>query len=118
MKQTTVFRAAVIAALTVPATVAMAAAPMMYEETIARQEEARIIQSPIGGVENAKWFDYRINVTESQKELASDLKRATDIEDTRDAWGEYAHELKDNRHDYVKAMAKKGYRIPQVYFED
>ena len=118
MNKTAIFRVAVAAALAVPATVAMAAAPMMYEQSIARQEEARIIQTPIGGIKNAKWYDYRINVTESQKELASDLKRATDIEDTRDAWGEYAHELKDNRHDYVKAMAKKGYRIPQVYIED
>ncbi|KHK91672.1 hypothetical protein [Novosphingobium malaysiense] len=117
MKQTLFFRAAAVGLVAVPA-VAMAAVPMMYEEQMARQEEARIIQSPIGGVANSKWYDYRINVTESQKELASDLKRASDLEDTRDAWSEYTHELKDNRHDYVKAMAKKGYRIPQVYFEN
>ncbi|MCJ2186100.1 hypothetical protein [Novosphingobium beihaiensis] len=118
MKQMTIFRTAAVAALAVPATVAMAAVPMMYEETLAHQEEARIIHSPIGGVRNAKWFDYRINVTESRKELASDLKRATDVEDARDAWGEYAHELKDNRSGYVKAMRKKGYRVPEVYFEN
>ncbi|SFG05435.1 hypothetical protein SAMN05518801_106159 [Novosphingobium sp. CF614] len=118
MKHSTIFRLALAGLLAAPATVALAAQPMMYEESVARHEESRIIQSPIGGIENSKWYDYRINVTETQKELASDLRHSTDIEDQRDAWGEYAHELKDNRQHYVKAMEKKGYRVPRVYFED
>ena len=52
------------------------AVPTMYEKEVARGEEARIIQSPIGGIQNSKWYDYRINVNESRKELASDLRRA------------------------------------------
>jgi hypothetical protein len=118
MKQKTVIRAAIAALVMVPAGAAIAAQPMLYEESIARHEEKLIIASPIGGVENSKWFDYRSNVGEAQKELASDLRRSTDLEDTRDAWSEYAHELKDGRHDYIKAMARKGYRIPEIYFEN
>lgn len=117
MKQITIFRSAVLALAAVP-TMALAAAPIMYEESLARQEEQRIIQSPIGGIENSHWYDYRINVNESQKELASDLRHATDTEDRRDAWDEYAGELRHERKDYVKVMVKKGYRIPTVYFEN
>lgn len=117
MKHTRIFRSTILALAAAP-TVAMAAAPIMYEESLARQEEERIIQSPIGGIENSRWYDYRINVGESQKELASDLRHATDTEDQRDAWDEYAGELRHERKDYVKVMAKKGYRIPTVYFED
>lgn len=122
MKHTQIFRSrifygAVLALAAVP-TVATATAPIMYEESLARQEEERIIQSPIGGIENSHWYDYRINVNESQKELASDLRHATDTEDRRDAWDEYAGELRHERKDYVKVMVKKGYRIPTVYFEN
>ncbi len=99
----------IAAAFAIPAA-AMAAAPISYEEQMAHQEEARVLTSPIAGIHNSKWYDYRINVTETKKELASDLRRASDLEDRRDAWGEYASELKDNRQDYVKAMAKKGYK--------
>lgn len=117
MKQTRIFRSAVLAMAAVPA-VAMAAVPVMYEESMARQEEQLILRSPIGGVENSHWYDYRINVNESQKELASDLRHATDTEDRRDAWDEYAGELRHERKTYVKAMAKRGYKLPQVYFEN
>ncbi|MBH0113568.1 hypothetical protein I5E68_11465 [Novosphingobium sp. YJ-S2-02] len=118
MKQKTIFRTAAAAALAIPATMAVAAVPMTVEQQMAQQEQARIIKSPIGGVENSHWFDYRINVTETQKELASDLRRASDLEDTRDAYSEFAYELKDNRQDYVEYMAKKGYRVPRVYLEN
>ena len=118
MKQKSIFRTAAAAALAVPATMAVAAVPMTVEQQMAQQEQARIIKSPIGGIQNSHWFDYRTNVNETKKELASDLRRATDLEDTRDAYGEFAHELKDNRQDYVKYMAKKGYRVPRVYFEN
>ncbi|ABC62702.1 hypothetical protein [Erythrobacter litoralis] len=92
------------------AATAQAAVPMLYEEALARSEEEKIITAPIAGIENSLWFDYRIDITEAQKELRSDLNRASDTEDLRDAWEEYAFELRDEREDYVKKMAKKGYR--------
>lgn len=95
---------------------ANAALPMLYEEQVARAEEKLILTSPIAGIENKLWFDYRIDVIEAQKELTSDLRRASDIEDQRDAWSEYAHELKHEREDYVHDMAKRGYRQGSVYF--
>ncbi|QDK32333.1 hypothetical protein [Sphingomonas sp. IC081] len=112
----TIFRTALVAMALVPAGAAIAI-PTMYEKEVARGEEARIIQSPIGGIQNSKWYDYRINVNESRKELASDLRRASDIEDQRDAYSEYATELSHERGKYVKYMAKRGYRVPQVYLE-
>ncbi len=54
---------------------ATAALPMLQEEAFAREQEALIITSPIAGIENSLWFDYRIDVTEAQKELTSDLRR-------------------------------------------
>lgn len=117
MKQITTIRAAAVVLAIGTAGTAMAARPIMYEEAIAHQEEARIIQQPIAGINNSHWYDYRINVVETKKELASDLRRASDIEDQRDVWSEYDHELRHNRISYVKYMAKKGYRAPRVYFE-
>jgi hypothetical protein len=90
------------------------AAPMVYEEQIAHAEEALILTSPVAGIKNRLWFDYRNDVGEAQKELASDLRRASDLEDARDAWEEYAHELKHERIDYIEAMAKRGYRLGTV----
>lgn len=107
-----------LAAALVAAPTAAIAIPMMYEQQLAQQEEARIIRSPIGGVQNSRWFDYRTNINETRKELASDLRRSTDTEDRRDAWDEYGTELRHERVTYVKAMAKKGYRIPRVYVGD
>jgi hypothetical protein len=103
-----------VAALIAAPTAAMAV-PTLYEQQLAQREEARVIRAPIAGVRNSRWFDYRTNVSETQKELASDLRRSSDIEDRRDAWEEYGHELRHERVSYVNAMAKKGYRIPRVY---
>lgn len=89
---------------------ATAAVQILYEEQMAREEEKLILTSPIAGIKNSRWFDYRGNVNEAQKELSSDLRRASDVEDRRDAWEEYAHELKHERIDYIEDMAKKGYR--------
>lgn len=86
----------------------------LYEERLAREEERRIITSPIAGIQNSLWFDYRIDITEAQKELSADLRRASDIEDLRDAWEEYGRELRKERKDYVEAMAKRGYRMGTV----
>lgn len=94
---------------------ASAAVPMLHEEQLARAEERLILTHPIAGIENSLWFDYRIDVAETQKELSSDLRRASDLEDRRDAWEEYAHELKHEREDYVHDMAKRGYRQGTVH---
>jgi hypothetical protein len=87
---------------------------MLYEESAARQEERLVISAPIGGVRNHYWFDYRTNVNEAKKELASDLRHVSDTEDLRDAWDEYRHELNHERAHYVKEMAERGYRQPTV----
>ncbi len=95
-------------------TAATAALPMLYEEARAREEEQLIITAPIAGIENNLWFDYRIDVTEAQKELTSDLRRASDTEDLRDAWEEYGKELAHERKDYIHDMGKRGYRMGTV----
>lgn len=102
-----------LAALTL-GTAAQAAMPMLYEESFARSEEKQILTAPIAGIENALWFDYLIDVTEAQKELKSDLGKADDIEDLRDAWEEYGQELRHERIDYIEDMAKRGYRMGEV----
>ena len=95
---------------TLSAFAVQAAVPTLYEETYARQEEKLILTNPIAGLYNRLWFDYRIDVIEAQKELARDLRHASDIEDRRDAWEEYGVELRKERFDYVEQMAKRGYR--------
>lgn len=107
---------AALALVAVPTTAF--ALPVMYEEAVAHREEARILRSPIGGIQNSRWFDYRTNVNETRKELASDLRHASDTEDKRDAWDEYGSELRHERITYVEHMAKKGYRTPEVYVGD
>ncbi len=87
---------------------------VLYEEAWARQQEAMIITAPIAGIENRFWFDYRGNILEAQEELASDLRRASDLEDRRDAWEEYGNELIDEREHYVSEMAERGYRAWSV----
>lgn len=86
----------------------------LAEEKAARAEEQEIIQAPIAGIENRLWFDYRIGITEAQKELRTDLRNASDIEDRRDAWEEYARELHDERFHYIEEMAERGYRSGTV----
>jgi len=97
---------------------AQAALPVLFEEAQARTEEERIFRSPIAGIENRYWFNYRTNVLEAKKELSSDLRRASDTEDLRDAWGEYGSELRDERVDYAEEMAERGFRSGTVRFED
>ncbi len=104
-----------ITALTAVGIAATAAAtPTLYEEEAARAEERRVIRAPIAGVENSLWFDYLTNVNETQKELSSDLRRASDTEDLRDAWDEYRIELSSERRHYVREMREDGYRVGSV----
>ncbi len=112
MKKT--FVAAIAFSLGAVSVAANAAAPLLIEESLAREEEQRIITSPIAGIENDFWFDYRGDINEAQKELSSDLRRASDIEDIRDAWEEYTFELAGERRHYVKEMAERGYRMGSV----
>ncbi|WP_299191623.1 hypothetical protein [uncultured Erythrobacter sp.] len=107
-------RTAIVIAAGLIAASTQAAAPMLYEEQVARTEEQRIINAPIAGIENRFWFDYRIDITEAQKELRSDLNRASDLEDQRDAWEEYANELREERKDYIEEMAERGYRYGTI----
>lgn len=97
---------------------ATAALPALYEEEMARAEEARIIRSPIAGIQNSRWFDYRTDIGEAKKELANDLGGAGDLEDRRDAFEEYAHELRNERVEYVEYMAKRGHRYGTVIWDD
>ncbi len=89
---------------------AASAVDMLHEETVARAEEQQILARPVAGIENRPWFNYRINVTEAQMELTSDLRHSSDIEDLRDAWEEYAVELRHERRHYIEEMAERGYR--------
>lgn len=109
---------ALILASAVSATAAVRSAPMLYEEQLAHEEEGLIIQNPIAGIQNHYWYDYRVNVIETQKELSSDLRHVSDTEDLRDAWDEYRRELFHNRAHYVKKMAQKGYRYGLVIVGD
>jgi hypothetical protein len=86
----------------------------LFEEQAARSEETRIIRSPISGIENRLWFNYIGNVNETQKELVSDLRNSSDIEDLRDAWDEYRIELSGERRHYIDEMRERGYRYVQV----
>ena len=91
---------------------------VVYEEQMARLEEQQIIEAPIGGIKNHFWFDYRNNVGEAQKELASDLRGVSDSEDLRDAWDEYRSELSGERRHYIKEMRERGYRYGTVTVGD
>lgn len=95
-------------------TAAQAVVGDLHEERLARAEERLILNAPIAGIENRLWFDYRIDITEAQKELRADLGDASDIEDLRDAWEEYARELRKERKEYIEAMAERGYRSGTV----
>jgi len=69
---------------------------------------------PVQGVYNQSWYNYVADINEADKELTSDLKRATDREDRADAWEEYEVELADADKDYVKEMRQRGYKVGRV----
>lgn len=60
---------------------------------------------------NPWWVDYKTDISEAKRELRSDLRRATDQEDRRDAYEEYHQEIRDAKHDYRKEMRERGYRV-------
>jgi len=78
-------------------------------------ETAPVVRAePVQGVLNQSWYNYVADINEAEKELTSDLKRATDREDRADAWEEYEVELADADKDYVKEMRKRGYKVARV----
>lgn len=111
-------RSIIVALASLGVTGAVAAVPTLYEEQIARAEERMIIQQPIAGLQNRFWFNYRANVGEAQKELASDLRHVSDTEDLRDAWEEYRTELSGERRHYIKEMQERGHVYGTVTVED
>ncbi len=108
MKKWTLFAAA----LAIPTTAAMAAVP--YGSQPPGFERPHIRTAPIAGVGNQQWYNYKTDILEAEKELTSDLRRATDREDRWDAWDEWQNEVVDADKDYVKEMRKKGYRVGRV----
>ncbi|MBL0922889.1 MAG: hypothetical protein IBJ12_00270 [Sphingomonadaceae bacterium] len=77
-------------------------------------DKTEIRTDPIAGIYNKAWYAYLADVREAEQELGSDLRRATDAEDRRDAWEEYHNELVDADKDYVKEMRERGYRAGRV----
>ncbi|WP_339689751.1 hypothetical protein [uncultured Parasphingorhabdus sp.] len=78
------------------------------------ESHAVVRTEPIAGVYNKFWYNYLVDILEADKELKSDLNRATDEEDKRDAWEEYEHELVDADKDYVEEMRDRNYRVARV----
>lgn len=60
---------------------------------------------------NKWWVDFQTDINEAKRELRSDLRRATDAEDRRDAYDEYHNEIADAKKDYAKEMRERGYRV-------
>ncbi len=81
---------------------------------VGNESHAVVRTEPIAGVYNKFWYNYLADVLEADKELKSDLRRATDDEDTRDAWEEYEHELVDADKDYVKEMRERHYVVGRI----
>lgn len=112
-------RTSIIPALAlIAAGAAQAALPVLYEEALAREEEKLIFTSPIAGIENNLWFEYRIEVIDAQKDFSGELRDADDVGDRREAWEDYADELRDERLHYIEEMAERGYRDGRVLVAD
>jgi len=79
-----------------------------------KDSHAVVRSEPISGGYNKFWYNYLADVLEADKELKSDLRRATDAEDQRDALAEYEHELVDADKDYVKEMRERHYVVGRV----
>ena len=60
---------------------------------------------------NSYWLDYKTDISEAKRELASDLRHAHGEGDRAHAYAEYRHEIADARYDFNKAMARKGYTV-------
>ena len=67
--------------------------------------------TPYHNEHNRAWLDYQTDLSEARRELASDLRRADDAGDRRDARAEYAREVADARNDFEKEMVERGYPV-------
>ena len=104
-RSTKTFSLVLVAALAAPFAVpASAGHPIIVERD-------RGLQISPNNDSNKWWVDYKTDISEAKRELRSDLRRATDAEDRRDAHEEYRREIADARHDYRKEMYERGYRV-------
>jgi hypothetical protein len=63
---------------------------------------------------NSYWLDYKTDISEAERELRKDLRRAKKPSDRREAWAEYHQEIADARKDFRQEMREKGYAVPRV----
>jgi hypothetical protein len=93
------------------ATAAMLAAPALAHRHLDRgpypQDDA-----------NSYWLDYKTDISEAKRELASDLRHSDDENDRERAWDEYRREVADAKSDFRKEMREKGYRVGRVTVGD
>lgn len=71
-----------------------------------------------GDRRDTHWLDYRTDVAEARRELASDLRRADNRQDRNEAWAEYRRELADARRDYNQEVSERRGRRGTVRVED
>ena len=67
---------------------------------------------------NPYWLDYRTDISEAKRELASDLRHADSESDRDRAWTEYRREIADARSDFRKEMIERGYRVGNITVGD
>ncbi|MEE4152710.1 MAG: hypothetical protein V2I27_00975 [Erythrobacter sp.] len=103
------FCLALAAATAITAIAAPAAAgdrPIVVE-----RDRGRALPVAPNNYTNKWWIDYETDISEAKRELASDLRRATDREDRFDAREEYRREVADAQYDYRKEMFERGFRV-------
>jgi hypothetical protein len=104
------FALAAFATLATVLTVPVAAPLAAHGPEIVVERHRSLPVSP-NNFSNKWWVDYQTDISEARRELESDLRRATDAEDRRDAHREYRREIADARYDYEKEMNERGYRV-------
>lgn len=92
---------------------ALIAAPLMAggHPIIVERDRERALPIAPNNFTNKWWIDYETDISEAKRELASDLRRATDLEDRIDVREEYRREVADAKYDYRKEMAERGFRV-------
>jgi len=93
-----------------PAAIATATPLMAGGHPIIVERERALPIAP-NNFSNKWWIDYETDISEAKRELASDLRRATDLEDRIDAREEFRREVADAKYDYRKEMAERGFRV-------
>jgi hypothetical protein len=96
--------------LTLASTTIAVSAPALADDVHIYVDRDRAPIAP-NNDSNKWWVDYKTDISEAKRELASDLRRATDREDRIDAREEYRREVADARYDYRKEMAERGFRV-------